>query len=163
MIRIRQIKMAQVQIQIRIVQARPQIKMARAQMGKQLTILSPSLLVPQNSRLMSGITVMRTKLKTSMIQRSELSIEQPSQSGSIIKLSMISGLRLLKLTLVKWWIILFHNQSQQHGSGPSISVTVMVKIVLLVKVEVLICHAQHLAAHHQLTQSLRQLLAPQMV
>ena len=47
------------------------IRMTKAQTDSKLTIHFPSPLVHQNSRLMSGITVMRAQLKTSMILNSE--------------------------------------------------------------------------------------------
>jgi len=47
------------------------IRMAKAQMDSKMTIHFPSPLGHQNNRLMSDITEMRTKLKTSMILSSE--------------------------------------------------------------------------------------------
>ena len=47
------------------------IRMAKAQTDSKMTIHFPSPLGLQNNRLMSDITEMRTKLKTSMILSSE--------------------------------------------------------------------------------------------
>jgi hypothetical protein len=65
------IKMGQELTLIKMGQELLLIRMTKAQTDSKLTIHFPSPLVHQNSRLMSGITVMRAHLKTSMILSSE--------------------------------------------------------------------------------------------
>ena len=111
------------------------------------------------SRLMLFTITKPTDPRTSTTPSFVSSTEQPSQSGSTTKPSMIYGLRPLRLTLAKSWTTRFPNQSVQLASGQSTNAIARGKIVRSEKAAVQTSHAHMLAAHHPLTPNSRPLSA----